>query len=72
MFLWKKDVLDERFAMHRLYATRLAAVVTAVFTGAWVLYDLLANQVERWDLLAILIVMAVAKVGAMAYYRLTN
>ncbi|MCB9418723.1 MAG: hypothetical protein H6667_02885 [Ardenticatenaceae bacterium] len=66
---WK---LDERFLMHRLYSTRLAAVVTAVVMAIWFEYELLVNGVYHWDTLAFLIVLAVTKVGALIYYRLTN
>ena len=30
--------MDERFIMHRLYATRLAAIVGAVLLGGWYFY----------------------------------
>jgi len=70
MMFWKNaDEIDERFYMHRLYATRFAAMITAVFVGAWFFYELLLNDVIRQDFMLILVVMAVAKLSAMIYYR---
>lgn len=66
---WKNEEIDERFYMHRLYATRFAAMVTAVFVGGWFFYELLVNDVIREDFVLILVVMAVAKLSAMLYYR---
>jgi hypothetical protein len=72
MMFWKNAEIDERFYMHRLYATRFAAIVTAVFVGAWFFYELLINEVIRQDFVLILVVMAVAKLCAMLYYRFRN
>jgi len=69
---FKKWMSDERFVMHRLYSTRLAAVVTAVAMAVWFEYELFVNEVYHWDIFAFLIILAVTKVGSMAYYRLTN
>lgn len=70
--IFKKWKFDERFLMHRLYSTRLAAVVTAVFMAAWFEYELLINDVYHWDVFVFLVVLAVTKVAAMIYYRLTD
>ena len=64
--------MDERYKIHRLYSTRLAAVVTAIALGGWFLYQFYAKSVYRWDLFIIMCIMAVTKVGAMLYYRITN
>ena len=64
--------MDERFKIHRLYSTRLAAVVTAIALGVWFLYQFYVKDVYRWDLFIILSIMAVTKLGAMMYYRRTN
>jgi hypothetical protein len=69
---FKKWMFDERFLMHRLYSTRLAAVVTAVFMGVWFEYELLVNGVYHWDIFAFLVLLAVTKVSAMIYYHLTD
>lgn len=65
-------MIDERFLMHRLRSTSLAAVVGAVLMGAWSLYNLYGRGIRRWDLMAILGAMAVVKLGAMLYYRRTD
>jgi hypothetical protein len=63
---------DERFIMHRYYATRLAMVVGIILIAGWFYYELAVNQHLRWDLVAIGGTMAVTKVLAMAYYRATG
>jgi hypothetical protein len=72
MFWKNAEEIDERFYMHRLYATRFAAVATAVFIAAWFFYELWINNIIREDFMLILIVMAVAKLAAMLYYRFTG
>lgn len=65
-------MMDERFVTHRLKATRLSAVVGAVSLGGWYVYHYAAAGEVRYDILSVLIVMAVAKVCAMIYYRRTD
>lgn len=65
-------MVDERFIMHRFKATRLATVVGMVLMFVYFNYEVVANKTIRWDLLIILVAMAVTKVGAMLYYRRTN
>ena len=69
---FKDWMFDERFLMHRLYSTRLAAVVTAVVMGVWFEYELLANDIYHWDIFVFLVILAVTKVTAMIYYHLTD
>ena len=69
---FKDWMFDERFLMHRLYSTRLAAVVTAVVMGVWFEYELLANDIYHWDNFVFLVILAVTKVTAMIYYHLTD
>ncbi len=64
--------MDERFIMHRFKSTRLATLVGVVMMGAWFNYELLVNDVWRFDLLIILAVMALTKVAALLYYRYAN
>ncbi len=66
------NLFDERFVLHRLKATRFAAVVTAIAMGGYYYYELIQADIIRYDLLALLGIMVVAKVGATIYYRLTN
>jgi hypothetical protein len=63
---------DERFVMHRYRSTRLAAVVGVILIVVWFNYEFLVNHTLRLDLAVIAVVMALTKVGAMVYYRLTH
>jgi len=63
---------DERFIMHRYYSTRIAMIVGILLIVAWFNYELLVNDLVRWDLAIIAGAMAIAKVLAMIYYRLTH
>ncbi len=63
---------DERFVMHRYRSTRLAAIVGAAMLAVWFNYEFLANHILRLDLAVIAVAMALTKVGAMVYYRLTH
>ena len=65
-------MLDERFITHRYKATRFAMVVAVVLIAALFFYDFIAHRSIRWDLFIILCATAVAKVGAMIYYRRMN
>jgi hypothetical protein len=64
--------MDERFKMHRLYSTRFAAIVVAAAVGFWINYQFFTKHILRWDLFAILMLMVIAKLLAMAYYRIKN
>jgi len=63
---------DERFVMHRYYSTRLSMIVGMILIVIWFNYELIANNHVRWDLLVIAGVMAITKLMAMAYYRITQ
>jgi hypothetical protein len=64
--------VDERFIMHRYYSTRLAMIVGIAMIVVWFNYELIVRDVLRLDLLIITAAMAVTKVAAMVYYRLTQ
>ncbi len=63
---------DERFIMHRYYSTRIAMIVGIVLIVAWFNYELLVNDLVRLDLAIIAGAMAIAKILAMLYFRLTQ
>jgi hypothetical protein len=63
---------DERFIMHRYYSTRIATIVGLVLMVAWFNYELIAKDIFRWDLAIIVGVMAITKVAAMLYYRISH
>ena len=64
--------MDERFKLHRLYATRFSAIIGIVMIGFWFSYEYLFNQLLRWDLFSVMIAMALAKISAMFYYQRTD
>ncbi|KPK58372.1 MAG: hypothetical protein AMS21_10685 [Gemmatimonas sp. SG8_38_2] len=64
--------VDERFIMHRFRSTRIAMVVGMVLMVGWFTYEMLVNDIQRWDLFLIILAMAVTKVGAMIYLRVTH
>jgi hypothetical protein len=73
LFGWKSGgPFDERFVMHRFKSTRIAVAAGLVLVFALFTYDAVKKDIIRWDLFAIIAVMAVAKVTAMLYYRKTN
>ncbi len=63
---------DERFQQHRFKSTSHAAVVGGALTGGWFLYGHFVHGHFRWDLMSILLAMALTKIAAMAYYRLRD
>lgn len=67
-----KISMDERFIIHRLKSTRFAMLTGLIGILVYMLYETAANGVPRWDLLIITGVFALAKLGAMTYYRLTQ
>jgi len=63
---------DERFFTHRLKSTSLAGVCGGLLAvGLWA-YRYYINDIFSWDLLAVVVTMAVIKLTAMAWYRLTD
>lgn len=64
--------VDERFIMHRYYSTRIAMIVGTIVLAGWFFYEQFINGVLRWDLFIILMVIAVTKVLAMIYFRITH
>lgn len=64
--------VDERFVMHRYYSTRIAMIVGSILLVGWFLYENFVNGILRWDLFVIVMAMAVTKVGAMIYFRITH
>ena len=63
---------DERFLMHRLKSTSLAGVCGALLAVGLFTYHYYGNDVWRWDLFAVAATMAVIKLAAMAWYRMTD
>ncbi|MGE5176704.1 MAG: hypothetical protein ACM3JJ_10055 [Hyphomicrobiales bacterium] len=66
------ELVDERFLMHRLRATSLAAIAGGVLAMGLFAYHVWVDHVWDWELFAIGAVMAVVKQGFMAWYRAKN
>jgi hypothetical protein len=64
--------IDERFVAHRYYSSRLALIAGMILILAWFSYGLVEHDRIRWDFLIIAGVMALTKLAAMAYFRLTR
>ncbi len=64
--------VDERFIMHRYRSTRIAMTVGLLLMGGWFVYELLVNDIQRWDLFLIILAIALTKVAAMIYFRFTH
>ena len=65
-------MVDERFSIHRLKATRLAAIASAAVAAGWYIYYFVARGEVRHDLLSVLLTMGIVKLAALAFYRRTN
>lgn len=61
--------MDERYVLHRYKSTSHAGVVGGVLMGLWFLYENWAHHRLRWDIGAIMLVMALVKIGSLIYYR---
>lgn len=64
--------VDERFIMHRYYSTRLAMIVGIILIAVWFGYEYYVHHHLRLDLVIITGAIALTKVAAMVYYRLTD
>lgn len=64
--------VDERFRMHRYYSSRFALAVGLILIMAWVFRDLIVLDRWRTDLVIVGATMAVAKLVAMAYFRIAH
>ena len=63
---------DERFIMHRYYSTRISMIIGIMLIVAWFNYELIVNNLLRWDLAIIAGAMAITKLLAMLYFRVTG
>lgn len=64
--------MDERFVMHRLRSTRLAAIVGVIILSILLSYEFFMNKVFRWEILIVITAMALTKWAAMLYYQKTD
>lgn len=64
--------VDERCLEHRRRSTSLAAILGALIAGGIFEYRLFAQRTINWDLLVVLVTMAVVKVSMMIWYRFND
>lgn len=64
--------IDERFVAHRQRSTSIGGMAGAVVAGAFFFYNLILNDTIRWDLFAIVAIVAVVKMAVLLWYRLTD
>lgn len=61
--------VDERFLEHRRRSTSLAGIAGCLVAGALFEYRLIRYHVISWELMAVLVAMALVKLSMMAWYR---
>ena len=66
------QIADERFILHRLKSSRIGLVTGLLAILALLFYNILAHDVISWDLVVIAGSIAVGKIGAMIYFRITG
>jgi len=64
--------VDERFLDHRLRSTSLAGIVGGVLASLMFAYRAYFNHVWSWDLFTVAVTIVGVKMGAMAWYFLTD
>lgn len=66
------DSLDERFIAHRHKSSRLALGVGLTVITGWFGYDAVFKDRIHLDLLVVVLAVAVTKLTAMVWFRLTQ
>jgi len=64
--------MDERFLVHRLRATRCAAIVGVILMAMWTAFEFCAHGRFRWDMLTVMLGMGLTKWVGILYYRGAN
>lgn len=65
-------LIDERFLMHRLRSTSVAAVVGGVLAVGLFAFHYYVNHFWSWDLLAVALAIIVTKWAFLIWYRITQ
>jgi hypothetical protein len=65
-------VADERFLLHRLKSSRFGLIAGLLAILALFFYHAMAGNEPPWDLVAVAAAMAVGKLAAMAYFKVTG
>jgi hypothetical protein len=64
--------VDERFLEHRRRSSSLAAIAGVCVAGGIFEYRLIAQHVIDWNLFAVVVIMAVVKMGMFTWYRMND
>jgi hypothetical protein len=64
--------IDERFLRHRLKSTSIAGITSALSALGLFAWRYYVDHVWSWDLFAVAGAFLVVKLGAMAWYRMTD
>lgn len=65
-------LIDERFLTHRLRSSSTAGITGGVLAGLLWFYRYFFDHRIEWDLFAVVLTIAIVKIGLMTYYRLTD
>jgi hypothetical protein len=65
-------LVDERFLEHRMRSSSIAGLVGAFVAGGFFEYRFFHDKIVRWDLLIVLVTMAVVKMSLFAWYRFSE
>lgn len=64
--------VDERFLEHRRRSTSMAGILGALLAVALFEYRLFHDHIISWDLLSVVLLMVVAKMSMMLWYRFND
>jgi hypothetical protein len=64
--------VDERFLEHRRRSTSMAGILGALLAVALFEYRIFHDHVISWDLLSVVLLMVVAKLSMMLWYRFND
>jgi hypothetical protein len=64
--------VDERFLEHRRRSSSLAGIVTACLAVVLFEYRFFVGHVWSWDLLTVVLVFLVIKMGMMVWFRMKD
>ena len=67
----EKSTMDERFILHRLKSSRVGLIVGLLAALGFILFRVSTGDTMPLELVAVICAMAVGKVAAMVYFRLT-
>ena len=68
----KLHKMDEQSILHRYKATRFSVIVVLLIMLGMILYDQFVNDIFRYDLFLLILIMAVVKLIARFYYSKMN